>query len=242
MHFFKRMFSKNKRGIIMIKNRTAQLNYQTVYLTLGLVGLIASLGIFDNINTIRWDFYVHFTNISNFLCIGVMLAALIQTAKKKGDSYVSAAPVLKFIGMLGILLTFLVFNIMLAGAEGRDPQANWRIGSLCFHVVLPIMYIADWFLFYERKQCKWYYPLVSIAFPLVYVIFLLIQAIVLRFDSSILIPTTTTPLIYPYFFVNLDTQGVNGVLMWIAILSVAFAAVGFGFFGIDRLGKKKLDK
>ena len=226
----------------MIKNRTAQLIYQTVYLTLGLVGLIASLGIFDNINTIRWDFYVHFTNISNFLCIGVMLAALIQTAKKKGDSYVSAAPVLKFIGMLGILLTFLVFNIMLAGAEGRDPQANWRIGSLCFHVVLPIMYIADWFLFYERKQCKWYYPLVSIAFPLVYVIFLLIQAIVLRFDSSILIPTTTTPLIYPYFFVNLDTQGVNGVLMWIAILSVAFAAVGFGFFGIDRLGKKKLDK
>ena len=226
----------------MIKNRTAQLIYQTVYLTLGLVGFIASLGIFDNINTIRWDFYVHFTNISNFLCIGVMLAALIQTAKKKGDSYVSAAPVLKFIGMLGILLTFLVFNIMLAGAEGRDPQANWRIGSLCFHVVLPIMYIADWFLFYERKQCKWYYPLVSIAFPLVYVIFLLIQAIVLRFDSSILIPTTTTPLIYPYFFVNLDTQGVNGVLMWIAILSVAFAAVGFGFFGIDRLGKKKLDK
>ncbi|MBQ2377495.1 MAG: Pr6Pr family membrane protein [Clostridia bacterium] len=226
----------------MIKNRTAQLIYQTVYLTLGLVGFIASLGIFDNINTIRWDFYVHFTNISNFLCIGVMLAALIQTAKKKGDSYVSAAPVLKFIGMLGILLTFLVFNIMLAGAEGRDPQANWRIGSLCFHVVLPIMYIADWFLFYERKQCKWYYPLVSIAFPLVYVIFLLIQAIVLKFNSSILIPTTTTPLIYPYFFVNLDTQGVNGVLMWIAILSVAFAAVGFGFFGIDRLGKKKLDK
>ena len=213
-----------------------------MYCTLGLVACIASLGILDNIQQIRWDFYVHFTNISNFLCIGVMLAALIQTAKKKEDSYVSAAPVLKFIGMLGILLTFLVFNIMLAGAEGRDPQANWRIGSLCFHVVLPIMYIADWFLFYERKQCKWYYPLVSIAFPLVYVIFLLIQALVLRFDSSILIPTTTTPLIYPYFFVNLDTQGVTGVLMWIAILSVAFAAVGFGFFGLDRLGKKKIDK
>ena len=142
----------------MIKNRTAQLIFQTVYCTLGLVGCIACLGIFDDINMFRWDFYVHFTNISNFLCLGVMIAALIQTAKKKEDSYVSAAPILKFIGMLGILLTFLVFNIMLAGAEGRDPQANWRIGSLCFHVVLPIMYIADWFLFYERKKSKWYYP------------------------------------------------------------------------------------
>lgn len=223
----------------MFKNRTAQLIFQTIYCTLGFVGCIASLGIFDNINMIRWDFYVHFTNISNFLCIGVMLTALIQTAKKKEDSYVAAVPMLKFIGMLGILLTFLVFNIMLAGAEGRDPQANWRIGSLAFHVVLPIMYIADWFLFYERKKCKWFYPIASISFPLAYVLFLLIQAVILKFDSSILIPTTTTPLIYPYFFVNLDTQGVSGVLMWIGILSVAFVAVGFLFFALDKLEKKK---
>ena len=223
----------------MIKNRTAQLIYQTIYLTLGFVGLVASLGIFDNVQNIRWDFYVHFTNISNFLCIGVMLAALIQTAKKKEDSYVSAAPLLKFIGMLGILLTFLVFNIMLAGAEGRDPQANWRVGSLCFHVVLPVMYILDWFLFYERKKTKWYYPIASIGFPLAYVIFLLIQAVILGFDSSILIPGTTTPLIYPYFVVNLDTQGLPGVLMWIAILTVAFVAVGFAFLGLDKLGRKR---
>ena len=223
----------------MIKNRTTQLIYQTIYVTIGLVGIVASLGIFDNINTIRWDFYVHFTNISNFLCIGVMLAGLIQTIKKKEDSFVSAAPRLKFIGMLGILLTFLVFNIMLAGAEGRDPQANWRIGSLSFHVVLPIMYIADWFLFYERKKCKWFYPFASICFPIAYALFLLIQAVILKFDTSILIPTTTTPLIYPYFFVNLDTQGVPGVLMWIGILAVAFIAVGYIFFGIDKIGKKK---
>ena len=223
----------------MIKNRTAQLIYYTIYCTLGLVGIIASLGIFDDVSTIRWDFYVHFTNISNFLCIGVMLSAMIQTAKKKEDGYVTVAPVLKFIGMLGILLTFLVFNLMLAGAEGRDPQANWRISSLLFHVFLPILYIADWFLFYERRKCKWYYPVASIAFPLGYVIFLLIQALILKFDSSILIPTTSTPLIYPYFFVNIDTQGVPGVLMWIGILTLAFVAVGFAFFGIDRLIKKK---
>ena len=225
---------------MMIKNRTAQLIYYTIYCTFGLVGAIASLGIFDNVNAIRWDFYVHFTNISNFLCIGVMLTALIQTAKKKEDSYVTAAPILKFIGMLGILLTFLVFNIMLAGAEGRDPQLNWRIGSLCFHVVLPIMYIADWFLFYERKKAKWYYPIVSVSFPLAYVIFIFIQAAILKFDSSILIPNTTTPLIYPYFFLNIDTQGVGGVAKWIAILFVAFVAIGFLFLGLDKLGKKKI--
>ena len=226
----------------MNKNRTAQLIFQTIYCTLGLVGCVASLGIFDNINMIRWDFYVHFTNISNYLCIGVMFAALIQTAKKKEDSYVTVAPVLKFVGMLGILLTFLVFNILLAGAEGRDPQLNWRIGSLIFHVVLPILYVADWFLFYERKKCKWYYPIASISFPLIYVSFILIQAAIMGFDTSVLIPGTTTPLIYPYFFVNLETQGVGGVLKWCIIILVGFVAVGFLFFGLDRLGKKTSEK
>ena len=169
----------------MIKNRTAQLIFQTVYCTMGFVGCVASLGIFDNIHMIRWDFYVHFTNISNFLCLGVMLAALIQTAKKKEDGYVSAVPILKFIGMLGILLTFLVFNIMLAGAEGRDPQANWRVGSLCFHVVLPVMYIADWFLFYERGNTKWYYPIASVAFPFAYILSLLISFVWLHLLDSV---------------------------------------------------------
>ena len=222
----------------MIKNRTVQLIFYTVYCTLGLVGIVACLGIFDDINTIRWDFYVHFTNISNFLCIGVMTATLVETARKKEDGFVKCAPLLKFVGMLGILLTFLVFNIMLAGAEGRDPQANYRVGSILFHVALPLLYIADWFLFYERKKCKWYYPIVSVAFPLAYVFFLLIQAVILGFDSSILIPTTTTPLIYPYFFVNIETQKVGGVLLWIVVLAFAFAAVGFLFLGLDRLGKK----
>ena len=222
----------------MIKNRTAQLIYQTIYCTLGLVGSIACLGIFDDIKNFRWDFYVYFTNLSNFLCLGVMVTALIQTVKRKGDGFVTSLPLLKFIGMLGIVLTFLVFNFVLAGAEGRNPQLNWRIGSICFHVVLPIMYIADWFLFYERKKTTWRYPLASISFPLAYAIFLLIHATILGFNSSILTPTGGV-LIYPYFFVNLDNLGIPGVLMWIGILSVAFVAMGFGFYGLDRISKKK---
>lgn len=223
----------------MIKNRTTQLIFQTIYCTLGFVGCIASLGIFDNIQMIRWDFYVHFTNISNYFCLGIMLAELIQTAKKKADGYVTVVPGLKFVGMLAILLTFLVFNILLAGAEGRDPQANWRIGSLCAHVVLPIMYAADWFLFYERRKCKWYYPIMSIAFPSAYIAFIFTQAAIMKFDTTILIPGTTTPLIYPYFFLNLETQGVGGVIKWILILFAAFVTVGYLFLGLDKLEKKR---
>ena len=221
----------------MKTNRTAQLIYQSFYCALGLVGIVASFGIFDDYTMFRWDFYVHFTNLSNYFCIAIMAAQLVQTARKKEDSYVTAAPLLKFIGVLAILLTFVVFNVMLAPA--RDPQLNWRVGSLLAHVVLPIMFVGDWFLFRERGTVKWYYPIASAGFPLAYMTFIFIQAAILKFDTSILIPGTSAPLIYPYFFVNLETQGVGGVAKWAVLMFVAFMAVGFLFYGIDRLLKRK---
>ena len=223
----------------MITNRTTQLIYQSFYCALGLVGIVASFGIFDDFTMFRWDFYVHFTNLSNYFCVGIMVAQLVQTAKKKEDSYVTTIPLLKFIGVLAILLTFVVFNTMLAGAAGRDPQLNWRVGSLLAHVFLPILFVGDWFLFRERGKVKWYYPIASVGFPLAYMIFIFIQAAILKFDTSILIPGTNTPLIYPYFFVNLKTQGVAGVAKWAVLMFVAFMAVGFVFYGIDRILKHK---
>ena len=221
----------------MKTSRTAQLIYQSFYCALGLVGIVASFGIFDDYTMFRWDFYGHFTNLSNYFCIGIMVAQLVQTARKKEDSYVTAAPLLKFIGVLAILLTFVVFNGMLAGA--REPQLNWRVGSILAHVVLPIMFVADWFLFRERGKVKWYYPVASAGFPMAYMAFIFIQAAILKFDTSILIPGTNTPLIYPYFFVNLETQGVTGVAKWAVLMLAAFMAVGFVFYGIDRLLRHK---
>lgn len=208
----------------MIKNRTVQLIFQSAFCSLGIIGIIASFGFFEY--TFRGDFFVHFTNLSNYLCIGIMFAELIQTAKKREDSYVKVQPVLKFIGMLMILFTFFVFNIMLAPA--REAYLNYRIASVLFHVVLPIMYVADWFLFYERGQIRWYHPLMSAVAPIAYVIFVYVRAWILNFDTQV-------PYLYPYFFLNLDTQGVDGVAKWIAILSVGFIALGYIFFGLDKI-------
>ena len=152
----------------MIKNRTFQLMFQTAFCTLGLLGIIASVGTFNY--TWRGDFYVHFTNLSNYLCIGIMLAELVQTVKKNEDSYVDKFPLLKFIGVLSILLTFIVFNFILAG--DRDMYLNFQINSVLFHIILPVLYILDWFLFYERGKVKITYPLYSTIFPLLYVGFI----------------------------------------------------------------------
>lgn len=207
----------------MIKNKTIQLIFQTAFCTLGLLGIIASFGTFNYVW--RGDFYVHFTNLSNYLCIGIMFAELIQTIKKKDDSYVNTVPLLKFIGVLAILLTFIVFNFILAG--DRDMYLNFQINSVLFHIILPIMYILDWFLFYEKGKVKLTYPLCSTAFPLLYVIFIFIRAWILNFDPSV-------PYIYPYFFLDLNKLGVVGVIKWVILLSIGFILGGFLLYGIDK--------
>ena len=216
----------------MIKNRTTQLIFQSFYCAIGLIGAVASLGIFDDILNPRWDFYAHFTNLSNYLCLGIVFAELVQTAKKNEDSYVSASPLLKFIGLLGIMLTFLVFNFLLAGRPDREFQANWRVSSICLHVILPIMYIFDWLLFYEHKKIRWFYPLVSVAFPVLYIIFIYTRAFIVNFNPEV-------PYLYPYFFLNLDNLGVAGVVKWVAILFAGFIVLGYIFYGIDKFIKSK---
>ena len=216
----------------MIKNRTTQLIFQSFFLAIGLIGIVASLGIFDDVLNPRWDFYVHFTNLSNYLCIGLVFAELVQTAKKNADRFVTTSPFLKFIGVLAIMLTFLVFNFLLAGQPDRDPQANWRISSISFHVILPIMYVLDWILFYEHKKVRWYYPLASVIFPVLYVVFVFTRAAIVNFNPEV-------PYLYPYFFLNLDNLGVAGVAKWVVILFAGFIALGYIFYGIDKLIKSK---
>ena len=58
----------------MFKNRTAQLIFQSFYCAIGLIGIVASIGVFDDVLNLHMDFYVHFTNLSNYLCIGIMFA------------------------------------------------------------------------------------------------------------------------------------------------------------------------
>jgi hypothetical protein len=102
----------------MIKNRTAQLMFQTAFCTLGILGIIASFGTFNYV--FRPDFYVHFTNLSNYFCIIIMFIELVETLKKDKNEYVTKVPLLKFIGLLAILLTFIMFNFMLAVIENQN--------------------------------------------------------------------------------------------------------------------------
>ena len=153
-----------------------------------------------------------------------MVAELVQTARKRNDSYVGFSPVLKFVGMLSILLTFFVFNITLMPT--RAIEQNLSAGSLLCHQVLPVLYVADWVVFYRRGQVRAIYPLIGALVPIAYVTFIFVRAAALDFVGDEL---------YPYFFLDLGKLGVGGVAAWVAILTVAFMVVGYAIYGLDQL-------
>lgn len=210
----------------MIHSRTAQLIFQTFYVALGAVGVLGSIGLYDA--EFDADFFVYFTNLSNYLCITVVLCELVRTARRRDDGPVDFAPQLKFVSVIAILLTFFVFNLLLAGQPDRDPAQNFQVTSLLFHVALPLMFTFDWLLCYEHRRVRWTWPFAATIFPLCYVGFVYIRAWLCHFDPD-------TPLLYPYFFLDAAQLGVGGDLRWIGVLLIAFIAFGYLMVGLDRV-------
>ncbi|MGN1103927.1 MAG: Pr6Pr family membrane protein [Candidatus Coproplasma sp.] len=210
----------------MVKNASIRLLFQTVYCVLAFIGLIGSLGYFEA--TFRPNFYVMYTNLSNYVCMGFMAYSLVLTVKRalrKEDGTQNVAPAFRFACNIMILVTFLVYNGMLA----KDKTASEYFlspSNITMHLILPVMFIADWILFYDHGKTKWYYPLLCTIMPAVYLVFIFVRAAILPHDGD--------ALIYPYFFLNVEKIGVGGVIGWIAILVAVFVVIGYIFCLADN--------
>lgn len=215
----------------MIKNKLTQIIFRTIYVVLGVIGIIGNLGYFkQSFNT---DFYLYYTNLSNYICFGVILNALIKTIqsfKETPEGYCNLMPKFKFMSLIMILVTCLVYNILLA-KDYTVADYFFSIQNLIMHLILPIMFTLDWILFTERNQTKWFYPLLSLIMPLVYVLLILIRATILGNNHN--------GLLYPYFFLNVNKLGIGGVIGWVAVLVLIFLILGYIIYVLDNLKKIK---
>lgn len=219
----------------MIKNRSIQLIYQTVYIVLGVIGFIHSLGYFSQ--SFNFDFYLYYTNLSNYICLGIMIAIFVSTIKsanKKEDGFVQVAPKFKLMCVIMILVTCLVYNFLLARENGVY-NYFMSIGNLTNHLILPIMFVLDWVLFYEHGKVKWYYPLLCTIMPLIYVAFIIIRALIINATIGV----GYSGLLYPYFFLDASTLGWGGVIGWVFALLIIFIAIGYIFYAFDNLKRWK---
>ena len=219
----------------MRKKRLVQIIYLLVACVIGVLGTFESMRLFSP--RFKWDFYVYFTNLSNYYCLIILFIELVQTLFKKKDGYITTFPIAKFIGVMAILLTFVVFNFVLS--SGMTIKQLLKFESLSFHFIMPILFILDWFLFYERKKMNWKYPLYGLTFPLGYLLFIVVHAAILHFDTTIISLNGHTPLIYPYFFIDFDQLGVMGVMKYCLLIATAVVGCGYLFYALDKISIKK---
>lgn len=199
-----------------------------VYCALAVLGFAAQLGLFQGV--LNRSYLVYYTNLSNLLCMLFMFFALADNLRKKeaGDF----APALKFVFLIMISVTFLLYNLLLADY----PSVLAYFSSLkngLNHCILPILFVLDWVVFYERGKSRWTWPLLSILPPFCYVVYILVRAQILRITCRL------APVVYPYYFLNLNNLGWSGFLRWMALLLAAFLLLGYALCALDRqLGKR----
>lgn len=211
----------------MLKNKTAQLVFQTIYCTVGVIGVFDSLYFFDM--AFFGKFYIYFTNWSNYLCLIIMFIELINTIKTTEECCVEPVYLLKFIGMISIVITFFCYNFP---DPARNPAQNFTLKSIAFHIVLPIMYTIDWFLFYKKREIKLTYPIYATALPTIYVTFMFVRAWILNFDSK-------ENNLYPYFFLNIENLGFTGAFSLCILFTLCYIIVGVVFIRLDKLIRSK---
>lgn len=220
--------------------------YRIVFCVISALACVLTLGYFRQVYgaetfTFSNDFWLFYTNISNYFCFGVGVAVCAATVKKvkNGETrgFVNCCRTLKFCTTVMIMVTFLVY-VSLLGDLG-----SWRfwnaLGNLTYHVAVPILFIVDWALFDEHKSVKILDPLKSWFIPLVYVAYILIYGAIAQ-------AATGKPFEYPYFFLNVNKLGYGGVCIWVLVLLLIFAALSYLMFLYDKLvkdenGKWKLD-
>ena len=215
----------------MIKKRSIQILFLTIYCTLGVVGLLASLGLFDK--HFNSNFYVYYTNLSNYICLGFMFVSLVKVLKKGNNNengLIAFAPRFKFMCLIMILVTFLVYNIFLAKQSPIEDYFT-SLTNLTLHVILPLMFVVDWILFYEHNFTHWSYPLLSLIMPLIYVAFIVIRGLI--------VDHKTTEVVYPYFFLDIDTLGWGGFFLWLIGLVLAFVVIGYLLYIFDHIKEIK---
>lgn len=229
---------------VICDNLLTQAIYRIVFCVISALACVLSLGYFSRVYgsaefTFSHDFWQYYTNLSNYYCLGIGIAVCAGTVKKlrNGETrgYNTVAPTLKFCGVVMIMVTFLVYTILLG--EPLKLEFWNSLGNLSYHIVAPIMFIVDFFIFDRHRQIKILDPVKCTFMPLGYVVYILVYGAICR--------AANLNFEYPYFFLNVDKLGYGGVIGWVAILLVVFIAIGYVLFVYDKLvrtdGKWKLD-
>jgi hypothetical protein len=185
----------------------------------GLTALVVAVGIvvqlfatadvengrFAALHSRLFNVFCFFTVQSNIIVgITCLLLAL------RLDRRTAVFRVIRLDGLLGIVVTFLVFHLALSSLQELSGKA--AVADLLLHTASPIMCTLGWLVFGPRGWVTWRVVWLSLIFPICWLVFTLVRGPIVNF--------------YPYPFLDVDEHGYPQVLVNCAIVAILFVGLG----------------
>lgn len=170
-------------------------------------------------------YYTIQSNLWVFLSTAAYLVLSVVSLFTGAFPHLRALEIARFAVLVGITITFLVFWILLAPGVGTEYLLSRN--NLLVHTLVPLLFIADFFLFDRIAPVGKLTALWSVAMPLYYFIFSLVHAAV---NPNVSFSDGSR---YPYFFLDLDKLGWfrlrrwPGVFWWVLILLALTLGLGY---------------
>lgn len=178
----------------------------------------------------------YYTILSNMVCF--LYFAVLVVAQHKKENPLLKGSVTMCIAVTGLVYHFMLNGVMEANAEKVSPVL--LAGNILVHYVVPAMVVLDYFLFFPKGQYKSLHPIAWLVLPYLYFGFALLRAEIsdTRFSGF-----GGAQSRYPYPFMDVDLYGWDKVLLIVLGITVAFLALGYIAYVIDRLlGKSRKRK
>lgn len=171
----------------------------------------------------------YFTMQSNLLCLFILIFFPMIKTQHKNIYYLA-----KGATTIAILLTATIYLIALlphnySMCSITSFLESKSIGNILVHLVSPILFTLDYFLFDKKGNFKLYYPWIWLIIPTIYVIFVYIfhlkGGIFYKIGGS---------RNFAYFFLDYQKIGVKGVIVWIIRISIFVILLGYLLVCIDK--------
>ncbi len=216
---------------MIVRSRILAFGYRAVAALVIVVGIARISGLWTATPT--WSSFLYYTVLSNVLCLAwIALSAVVTVRDAQRDGWTGVStPSARWAAavMEAITVTMLIYLFVLAPALFTQPGSYqpFTLTDNLVHIVTPMLVIIDWLLFVPKGRLRAHDPLLWALIPYAYLVF--------AFSYSALGGRFAGGTTAPYPFMDVAKNGVGGVAVWIAGLTVALVAVGYLFVGADRL-------
>jgi len=214
---------------------------KTVSITYKIIGaILVAYGIAINLvgSTNMLELMSYFTMISNLMVVAVLsLAALVLLKVIKIDEPLFRK--LKGATIVATILMMVVYNfILIQYLRINIPSYEiYSIKDIFIHFLSPIIILLDYLLFDEKGLFEYRDAFSFLNYLLVYFVYLIVYELL---GGRFIISGVET--IYPYFFLNIEEQGIWLTLLNILMIGLVFTGFGLLLVWVDQILKRPIKK